>query len=61
MGRQPVPHLPDAHDPVLRARQAHEAPFRTELSDHAARAVLEGWREDVTDVKPRTELTEAFR
>jgi len=48
-------------DPVLRARQAHEAPFLKELSDHAARTVLEVWREDVTDGKRRTELTETFR
>jgi arsenite-transporting ATPase len=45
-------------DPVLRARQAHEAPFLQELSDHAARTVLEVWREDVTHLKPRTELAE---
>ncbi len=48
-------------DPVLRARQAHEAPFLKELSDHAARTVLEVWREDVADGTRRSELTETFR
>ena len=32
-------------DPLLRSRQAHEAPFLEELSRHAERLVLEGWRE----------------
>jgi arsenite-transporting ATPase len=32
-------------DPVLRSRQAHEAPFLWELSRHSARTVLEPWRE----------------
>jgi len=33
-------------DPVLRSRQAHEAPFLKELSRHASRLVLEIWREE---------------
>ena len=45
-------------DPALRARQAHEAPFLEELSDHAARTVLEVWREDAADGKPRAERPE---
>ena len=45
-------------DPVLRARQAHEAAFLKELSDHAARTVLEAWRDDASDVTRRTGLTE---
>jgi arsenite-transporting ATPase len=32
-------------DPVLRSRQAHEAPFLWELSRHAAKTVLEAWRD----------------
>ena len=48
-------------DPALRARQAHEAPFLKELSDYAARTVLDIWREDVADLKPRPEFTETFR
>jgi arsenite-transporting ATPase len=32
-------------DPVLRSRQAHEAPFLRELCQHSARTVLEVWRD----------------
>ncbi len=32
-------------DPVLRSRQAHEAPFLWELSRHATKTVLEAWRD----------------
>jgi arsenite-transporting ATPase len=48
-------------DPVLRARRTHEAPFLKELSDHAARTVLEVWRDDVADGKRHTELTGTFK
>jgi len=39
-------------DPVLRARRAHEAPHLEELVDHAARIVLEPWRDSFS---PRDE------
>jgi arsenite-transporting ATPase len=32
-------------DPVLRSRQAHEAPFLWELAKHSTKTVLEPWRE----------------
>jgi arsenite-transporting ATPase len=47
-------------DPVLRARQAHEAPHLRELAAHAARTVLEVWREDAPDVERRMEPSEAI-
>ncbi len=43
----------EVSDPVLRARRAHEAPFLRELAQHAARLVLEGWREGATEAHPR--------
>lgn len=33
-------------DPILRSRQAHEAPFMSDLSRHCPRLVLEVWRHD---------------
>ena len=48
-------------DPVLRTRQAHEASHLRELWAHAARTVLEVWREDVAGVEPRSELSETIR
>lgn len=41
-------------DPVLRARQAHEAPFMGDLSRHCPRLILEVWRHDTGNVaEPR--------
>jgi arsenite-transporting ATPase len=39
-------------DPVLRARQAHEATHLRELADHAARIVLEPWSVGFVSSKP---------
>lgn len=42
----------DVKDPVLRSRQAHEATYLRELSDHAAHLVLEPWSVDPDEAQP---------
>ena len=39
-------------EPILQARQAHEAPFLKELARHTSRLVLEVWRESAAGVTP---------